>query len=55
VIVAVGVALLAVSMLAVPALRGVFGVALYRFATGGEVAPGYSQGELESAVEVRGR
>jgi Family of unknown function (DUF6159) len=55
VIVAVGVALLAVSMLVVQALRGVFGVALYRFATGGEVAPGYSQDELEAAVKVRGR
>jgi Family of unknown function (DUF6159) len=55
VIVAVGVALLAVSMLVVQALRGVFGVALSRFATGGEVAPGYSQDELESAVRVRGR
>jgi hypothetical protein len=55
VIVGIGVALLAVSMLVVQALRGVFGVALYRFATGGEVAPGYSQAELESAVKVRGR
>ena len=41
-------------MLVVQALRGIFGVALYRFATGGEVAPGYSQDELESAVKVRG-
>jgi hypothetical protein len=55
VIVGIGVALLAVSMLVVQALRGVFGVALYRFATGGEVAPGYSQAELESAVKVRAR
>jgi hypothetical protein len=50
----VGIALLVVSMLVVQALRGVFGVALYRFATDGEVAPGYSQAELESAVKVRG-
>jgi hypothetical protein len=55
VIVGIGVALLAISMLVVQALRGIFGVALYRFATGGEVAPGYSQEELESAVKVRGR
>jgi hypothetical protein len=54
VIVVIGVALLVVSMLVVQALRGVFGVALYRFATDGEVAPGYSQEELESAVRVRG-
>jgi hypothetical protein len=53
VIVAVGVALLAVSMLILQALRGVFGVALYRFATEGEVASGYTQEELESAVRVR--
>jgi hypothetical protein len=54
VIVAVGVALLAVSMLILQALRGVFGVALYRFATEGEVASGYTHEELESAVRVRG-
>jgi hypothetical protein len=54
VIVIVGVALLAVSMLVVQALRGVFGVALYRYATSGEVPSGYSQAELESAVRVRG-
>jgi Family of unknown function (DUF6159) len=55
VVVGVGIALLAVSILVLQALRGIFGVALYRFATGGEVAPGYSQDELESAVKVRGR
>ena len=54
VIVAIGVAVLAVSMLIVQALRGVFGVALYRFATSGEVPSGYTQADLESAVKVRG-
>ena len=54
VIVVIGVALLAVSMLVLQALRGVFGVALYRFATDGEVPAGYTQEELESAVSVRG-
>ncbi|MFL5871688.1 MAG: DUF6159 family protein [Solirubrobacterales bacterium] len=54
VIVALGVALLAVSMLVVQALRGVFGVALYRFATSGEVSEGYTEAELESAVRQRG-
>jgi Family of unknown function (DUF6159) len=54
VIVAFGVALLAVSMLILQALRGVFGVALYRFASSGEVPSGYTQDELESAVRVRG-
>jgi uncharacterized protein DUF6159 len=55
VIVGFGVALLAVSMLVVQALRGVFGVALYRFASTGEVPAGYSRAELESAVRARGR
>jgi Family of unknown function (DUF6159) len=54
VIVAFGVALLAVSILIVQALRGVFGVALYRYASSGEVPSGYTQEELESAVRVRG-
>jgi hypothetical protein len=55
VIVAIGVAILAVSMVIVHTLRGIFGVALYRFATSGEVAPGYSQAELESAVKIKSR
>lgn len=54
VIVAFGVALLAVSMLILQALRGVFGVALYRFASSGAVPSGYTRDELESAVRVRG-
>jgi hypothetical protein len=49
-----GIALLVVSMLIVQALRGVFGVALYRFASSGEVASGFSQAELESAVRTKG-
>lgn len=48
-----GIVLLLVSMLLVQAMRGVFGVALYRFASEGEVSTGFSQAELESAVNTR--
>ncbi len=54
VVVAIGVAVLVVAMLVVQALRGVFGVALYRFASSGEVASGFTQAELESAVRTKG-
>lgn len=50
----VGVALLAISALIVQAMRGVFGVALYRFAADGEVGGGFTQAELESAVRPHG-
>lgn len=53
-IIVVGAALLAVSMLIVQAMRGVFGVALYRFASSGEVTTGFSQADLESAVRTKG-
>jgi hypothetical protein len=49
----VGVVLLAVSVLIIQALRGVFGVALYRFATDGEVTSGFSQADFESAVKTK--
>jgi Family of unknown function (DUF6159) len=54
VIAVVGVALLVVSLLIVQAMRGIFGVALYRFASDGEVASGFTQADLESAVRTRG-
>lgn len=50
----VGVALLVVAMLIVQAMRGVFGVALYRFANDGEAAGGFTRAELESAVRSKG-
>ncbi len=53
VIVLIGVILLVVSMLIIQAMRGVFGVALYRFATGGELTTGFTQADLESAVRTR--
>ena len=49
-LVIVGIAVLVVSMLVLQALKGVFGVALYRFAATGEVTGGFSEAELESAV-----
>jgi hypothetical protein len=54
VIVIVGAALLAVSMLIVQAMRGVFGIALYRFAADGEVTPGFTEADLQSAVRTKG-
>ena len=54
VIVAIGVAIMVVSILIVQAMRGVFGIALYRFASSGEVTEGFTQAELESAVRTRG-
>jgi hypothetical protein len=49
----VGVILLVVSMLIIQAMRGVFGVALYRFASSGEVSEGFTQADFESAVKVK--
>ena len=53
VLVLLGVMLLVVSMLIIQAMRGVFGVALYRFAAEGEVTSGFTQADFESAVRVR--
>jgi hypothetical protein len=49
-LVIVGIAALIVSMLVLQALKGIFGVALYRFAATGEVTGGFSAADLESAV-----
>jgi hypothetical protein len=49
----VGVILLVVSVLIVQAMRGVFGVALYRFASEGEVTTGFSQADFEHAVRTK--
>jgi hypothetical protein len=53
VIVAIGIVLLVMSMLIMQALKGIFGVALYRFAARGEVPAGFTEAELESAVRTR--
>ena len=53
VLVLLGVLLLVVSTLIIQAMRGVFGVALYRFATEGEISEGFTQADLESAVRTK--
>ena len=53
VLVGLGVLVLVVSGLIVRALRGVFGVALYRFAAEGEATGGFTAEELSSAVRTR--
>jgi hypothetical protein len=55
-LVAIGVVVLAVSLLIAKALSGIFGVALYRYALDGEVVGGFTPEDLESAVKTkRGR
>jgi hypothetical protein len=53
-LVVIGVIALAIAMLISKALNGVFGVALYRYATEGEAVGGFTAAELESAVKVKG-
>lgn len=55
VLLAIGVAILALSILVLQGLRGVFGVALYRYATTGEASGPFEANELESAVAARGQ
>jgi hypothetical protein len=51
VLVVLGALLFAIAMLISGALRGIFGVALYRYALDGEVVGGFTSEELESAVK----
>ena len=53
-LVVIGAIVLAIAMLISKALNGVFGVALYRYATEGEAVGGFTVEELESAVKVKG-
>lgn len=50
----VGVIVLVVSLLIIQAMRGVFGVALYRYASAGEVTSGFTEADLNSAVKRKG-
>jgi hypothetical protein len=50
-LVVVGALVLAVAMLISRALSGIFGVALYRYATDGQAVGGFTPEELESAVK----
>lgn len=52
-LVVIGAIVLAIAMLVSKALNGVFGVALYRYATEGEAVGGFTQEELESAVKLK--
>ncbi len=55
-LVIVGAIALAIALLISKALSGIFGVALYRYATEGQAVGGFTAEELESAVKVkRGR
>ncbi|HEX2393255.1 MAG TPA: DUF6159 family protein [Solirubrobacterales bacterium] len=54
VVMATGILLLALAILVSRVLSGVFGVALYRYATNGQAVGGFTSGELESAVRARG-
>jgi Family of unknown function (DUF6159) len=53
-LVIVGALVLAVAILIQKALSGIFGVALYRYATEGQAVGGFTAEELESAVKVKG-
>ena len=44
----------AIAALISSALSGIFGVALYRYATGGEALGRFTSEELESAVRTKG-
>jgi hypothetical protein len=53
VLVLIGVVLLVASMLIIQAMKGIFGVALYRFASTGEVTSGFTEADLNSAVRTK--
>jgi len=53
-LVVIGIIVLAIALLISKALSGIFGVALYRYATHGEAVGGFTSEELESAVKVKG-
>ena len=50
----VGAIGLAIALLISKALSGIFGVALYRYATEGQAVGGFTAEELESAVKKKG-
>ena len=53
ILVGIGAVLLLISMMLQRALKGVFGVALYRYAAEGDTSGPFSSDELESAVATR--
>ena len=52
-LVVIGALVLAIAMLISRALSGIFGVALYRYATEGQAVGGFTAEELESAVKTK--
>jgi hypothetical protein len=54
-LVVIGAIVLAIAILVSKALNGIFGVALYRYATEGETVGGFTTEELESAVKIKGK
>jgi len=52
-LVIVGAIVLAIALLISKALSGIFGVALYRYATEGQAVGGFTADELESAVKAK--
>jgi hypothetical protein len=55
VLVVLGALIMCVALLISKALSGIFGVALYRYATEGEVVGGFTEEDLESAVKPKRR
>ena len=53
VLIVIGALAICVALLVSKALSGIFGVALYRYATDGEVIGGFSREDLESAVRPK--
>jgi hypothetical protein len=53
-LVVIGAIVFLIAMLISSALRGIFGVALYRYALDGETVGGFTAAELESAVKQKG-
>lgn len=53
VLIVIGALAICVALLVSKALSGIFGVALYRYATDGKVIGGFSQEDLESAVRPK--
>lgn len=54
ILVGIGTVILLVAVMLQRALKGVFGIVLYRYAAEGEVAGAFTADELESAVATRG-
>lgn len=48
-----GVLLMVVAGLIIQALKGIFGVALYRFASANELTPGFTEQDMNSAVRIK--